>query len=394
MRLRGFINGQNWLSVGVLVLLVSAFSLPIFWHRIMTPTENDYGSHIEFTLQILKHEKPPTYTLAHPMVQVILGGVFWLTRGKLDLWVGMVLLMVLSNVFTAVILYFWLQGMTGQRKELLRVFIALTIPLAAPVLALAPLDGRYYFGYIDLANYHNPTIQLLKPFALLVFILATRIFARSSNPTWMVFASGLLVLLSALTKQNYILSLCPAIMAMMVVAYWQKWPLDWKLGIFGFLIPAIVILALQAYVTFLLPDANQGGFMFAPLAVESAYSDYLLPKFLLSILFPLVVFLFTIKPLAKDHEMQLAWISFLAGIAQVYLFAESGNRMLDGNFRWSAQITLFVLFAASFRFIYTRYTPAWRVKSLPDVMALLAYLPHLASGIVYYVHTLTSIHYG
>jgi hypothetical protein len=394
MNLKKFLQQQNWIAVLVLIILVSALSLPIFWQRIMTPTDNDYGSHIQFTQQILKKQLPPSHILAHPLVQLLVGGAFWLTRGRLGLWEGMIALMVLSNVVSALIVYFWLQAIPGKWKEVKRVFFALTIPFVAPILAMVPLDGRYYFGYIDQANYHNPTVQLLKPLALLVFILATRIFSQKSNSRWIKVAAVIMVFLSALAKQNYIISLLPALMLLMAIGWWQKWPMDWKLGLFGFFIPATLILAVQSYITFLIPNAEEGGFIFAPFVVESAFSHYLFWKFLLSIAFPLVVFFLTVKPLEKDHELQLAWFSFLAGIGQVYLFAESGDRMLHGNFRWSAQITLFVLFAVSVRFIAARLAAAGQVTLKQRLVAAIAYLPHLASGIVYYIYCLTSIHYG
>lgn len=387
-----FIYTRKWISILAVVVLVGAASLLIYWRRIMTPTENDYGSHIQFTLLMLQKEMPPSYTLAHPLLQVILGGAFWLTRGRLGIWEGMVILMALSNVCSALILYAWLGGTKRGVKEALRLFFAVTFPFVTSIPALAFLDGQYYFGYISLANYHNPTVQLLKPLAVLLFILALRVFDRQAHSRWNIPLAAALVIGSALVKQNYLICLIPALALLMAAGWRQKWRMDMRLGLLGFILPAALILAAQTYVTFLMPEADEGGFRFAPLAVESAFSGFLFWKFLLSVLFPLVVWLPSFRKVLMDREMQLAWLAFLVGVGQLYLFAESGERLLHGNFRWSAQITLFVLFAASIRFIFFRLDTQGSVKQ--RLGAFLAYLPHLAGGVVYYIYCLVSARYG
>ena len=52
----------------------------------------------------------------------------------------------------------------------------------------------------------------------------------------------------------------------------------------------------------------------------------------------------------KSHGLSLAWLSFFFGCAYAYLLAESGPRAMHGNFWWSAQVSLFVLFFESVRF--------------------------------------------
>ena len=70
--------------------------------------------------------------------------------------------------------------------------------------------------------------------------------------------------------------------------------------------------------------------------------------------------------------------------------AESGERELHANFRWSAQITLFLLFAASIRHFAHLLPADWKARA--GVWA--AYLAHLAGGIVYYVYCFTQAGYG
>ena len=50
------------------------------------------------------------------------------------------------------------------------------------------------------------------------------------------------------------------------------------------------------------------------------------------------------RRILREFSFQFAAISFFFGCGYVYLFAETGNEMFSGNFGWSAQIILFMLF--------------------------------------------------
>ncbi len=394
--MRALLKKHNIIFALVSVVIVAALSYPIFFQRLMNATDNDYIQHIQFAQLLLERNFTdiPGYVLAHPLIQILLGGLYWVSRSHIDLYHGMILLMVLSNALTALIIYAWLDGIQGKWKEVQRVFWAVTIPFIPPVFALVPLDGRYYFGYIGLANYHNPTVEFLKPFAILVFILAVRVFTHKQNPKWMSWAAAGLLIFSSLIKQNYTICIIPAMLLIGGIAWLGKKEMDWKLGIFGFLLPAVLVLALQDFLTFFLPGTEQDGIIFAPLVVERYFSDYLLWKFLLSIVFPLTIFIFTARQSLKDTEMQLAWAAFAAGVGQVYLFAEGGNRLLHGNFRWSAQISLFVLVVVSVRFLFSRLASLKQLNWKHYFFGLFSYFPHLTCGVLYYLYCYFSIHYS
>jgi hypothetical protein len=389
--MKSFLRHQNYLALAILVLLVIAASTPIYWQRIMTPVDGDYGTHILYTYQLLKQEYVPSHILSHPAVQAILGGLVWASRSHVQPEMGMVLLMVASNVLLALIVYFWLGG---SLKDWKRVFWSFTLPFLAPVMALAPLDGRYYYGYIGLANYHNPTIQLLRPIALLVFILALQVFRRPRNPGWMIASAAILVILSALVKPNYLLCVLPAMAVLGLILLLRRQPLDIRMGLLGFALPAAVVLAAQWYVTYAMPGADNSHIIFLPLVVERYFSNYLPWKFLLSILFPLTVLLLTARQVVRDRSLQLAWLSFVFGALQLYLLAESGDRLYDANFRWSAQITLLILIVACVRFVTVRLAAENKLGLWKKLIVYGAYGLQLAGGVVYYIYCLISIHYG
>jgi hypothetical protein len=389
--LRRWLTAQNWAAVAVLVVLVVAISAPIYYRRILVPpADTDYGAHIQWTQQMLAGEGISLEGLDHPLIQLSVGFLYWASRCRIGLWEGMVITLVAAQVATALIFYFWLKPTRGRLGEVGRVFWSASFTLLAPVILLAPLDGRFYYGYIGLASYHNPTVHFLRPFALLSFILVLRAFEiKRSSWGWIVLSAGVIIL-SAQAKPNYALSILPALVCMAVLWRLQRQSIDWRMLLAGAVLPGIAVLGLQSVLMFRSNGGEQAGIVFAPLLVESDFSGYLFWKFLLSIVFPLVILAGNFRSMLKQPAVLLAWIAFLGGAVQVYGFAESGTRELHGNFRWSAQITLFLLFAVSIRWMVQNLPAGWKQR-LP---AWAAYLAHVAAGIVYYVYCFIQAKYG
>jgi hypothetical protein len=77
----------------------------------------------------------------------------------------------------------------------------------------------------------------------------------------------------------------------------------------------------------------------------------MLLKFLLSILFPLLVYIFYFKAAIKTLYLNLAWAVFTFGAAYMYLLAEGGERLAHATFTWSAICALFILFIVSTAFL-------------------------------------------
>ncbi len=382
---------QNWAALTILLILVVAVSAPIYYRRILIPpADTDYGAHIEFTMQLVQRDRVTPHILSHPLLQLSVGFIYWASRNRIGLWESMIIVLVASQAVTAVIFYIWLGKLAGRFGEFWRVFWSLTLTLVAPVMLLAPLDGFFYYGYIGLASYHNPTVHLLRPLALWSFILVLRAFEEQKSTWGWVALSALLMIFSALAKQNYAMSILPALAALAVLRWLQKKPIDWRMLLGGAMLPGLVVLGGQAAVMYGAPEVDSSGIAFAPLLVESAFSDHLLWKFLLSALFPLTLLVVDFRRVIRAPALQLAWIAFLGGAAQTYLLAESGEREMHANFRWSAQITLFLLFAASIRH-FARALPAdWKVRAA----AWGTYLAHWVGGMVYYVYCFMQAGYG
>src|SRR5690606_10371708 len=103
--------------------------------------------------------------------------------------------------------------------------------------------------------YHNPTIVLLKPLALGLFLYAVGVFSAQGHfhtrGAWA--AAFVLTVLCGLAKPNYLIVLLPTLGLVTVYRLLKKQPVNWPL-LLSIALPAVVLLGLQF---FMLPRWTQ-----------------------------------------------------------------------------------------------------------------------------------------
>ena len=77
-----------------------------------------------------------------------------------------------------------------------------------------------------------------------------------------------------------------------------------------------------------------------------------------SMAFPIGVTLLWPRAALADPGMRVAWGGTVVGLLISYLLAEAGDRLYDGNFLWTGQMAVFVLFVAAAAFLTQRVTAA------------------------------------
>ena len=219
-------KSRRWLKtllpILLLAALTAAISAPVYYLRLREPTTDDYDAHVVFTLRLLKRDLPPTFILGHPVLELMLGFLYWAGRGHVDIFSGAAFIQVAAQVAAALVLYFWIGRIPGKFGTAQRVFWSVSLTLVAPIMLLWLIDKQFYFGYIGLASYHNPTVHLLRPFALLGFIFAARAFRVPRSPVWMVLLSAGVTLGGMLIKPNYGIALLPACAILAVWFLWKR----------------------------------------------------------------------------------------------------------------------------------------------------------------------------
>jgi len=301
-------------------------------------------------------------------------------------------LLSLCIILTAILLFIC------AHKKIVNKYLLIFFPVLSltvqPFFILYLLDKHSYFGYIGTNVYHNPTMLLLKPFIVSVFLIAAFIFIdnRSSNPTWVKFILPVFVLLSALAKPSFLIVFVPGLSIYLISQYLCGKKFDWKLLIIALILPTALTLGWQYWTTY---SENQiqglykgeSSIAFAPLTLVRLWSKYLLAKFFLSIAFPIALLLTFWNSVKIDHYVVLSWLIFIVGVSQYYLLIEQGPRAAQGNFAWGAQVGAFLLFATSVRHFLSKSTKDNFISKCKFIRwsfcaALLAM--HLLAGGVFY----------
>lgn len=308
-----------------------------------------------------------------------------------------------ANIITGITIYI---ALTTWFKEYIPQgvlgFLSLCLMLITPII----LWTQYWpamIGYIHPTIYHNPTQNILKVFVIPISLIAL----RSINPKpyksqqeriALIVLSIVLIVLMSLSKPNYTIILLPTLGLYGLYRLANKQALDWGLLIFGIGLPAVGVLGAQFLGTYTSDESVIAlGFM-------NVIKLYITPprivlQYLLSIAFPLVVYLFHRKSASQDTYLNFSWIAFLIGSFYLYFIHETGIREQHGNFFWSAYIGLFVLMFATVAFLLKEYRPfieeLRRNKNvqLPSALkwVLLVFVLHIASAVRYYMMFITRL---
>lgn len=302
------------------------------------------------------------------------------------------IVVVAACLFTAWVL--WKRNLNELTRKGFRNASLISMIITTVVMFVSPIffftfPGNLYLGYFAPNPSHNPTLILLKPFALIWFYILGDYFFKKANLKIMM-VTIVTVILATAAKPSFTLTILPAI-ALLMLFYIKKWrEINWRLliGVVG--IPAVIMLGLQYLVTY---SAGAGEkIIFAPFATLLVYSRDLpmvIVKIIMSIAFPLYVTIHYYKTSAREITFRLAWLNFLVGAALAVFFAES-TRLTQGNFLWSPYVGVFILFAitvsAYLPDLFTRIkekTIMWK-DTIPAFLLLL----HLFCGIFYFVKVL------
>jgi hypothetical protein len=274
-------------------------------------------------------------------------------------------------------------GIGTRPSPLAAAAMALPLCLVAPVYLLTRERRQRYFGYVYPNTFHSPTMILLRPFALGLFVACAAVLSDRRAPAALLAA---LTLACGLTKPNYLICLVPALVLLAIADRRAGAGSRGRALILYVLVPGVALLALQAWFTLATDRMRPSELAWAPLAVIRSYvpdsGPLIAAKLALSILFPLSVLLAFPGELRREAELRLAWLAFAIGVVYSYGFAELGPRLGEGNFLWCGQVTLFVLFVASARTLLGRAAVGPR-DALRISACAVVYLAQLASGLAY-----------
>lgn len=390
------ISGGELIVIVIITTVTLLLAVPLTTHMIWGRAF-DYPFHIRFVEQALMGERE---FLPHPLFQFSVIGI----NAVVPTWSleqAAFALMIPVMLLTTWILYLgYLRPMLlrvdaasafGGQARWTVTMIILAVTSLLILLWIAPINlftwhrQNLYLGYFVPNIYHNPTLTLLKPIALLHFLFVVDLF--NSERRWRsssaIVAAMVLMILGLLSKPNYAMSVIPAALIFAAWAFFRREPLRWRALLLGVIFPAVLIMPFQLFV--LNGTAvSGGGFAIMPFEYFSFWKvdDNLLARLILSVLFPLALYVLYFKQARQSVGFNLAWLMFLVSLPYAYLLVEPA-RIGEGNFLWGAHLATTLLFVVALAF-YVRQIYAGGNKLNSDwrsIICMVILTLHLISGI-------------
>ena len=373
----------NYLSYAALILISVVMFTPLISK--MSALGYDYVAHLSWANEI---EQTGKIILPHPLYHIL--AIIARNLFSTNFTNASTIVVVASIAFLA-ILNFKILSKHSSRK--VAVLFAVSLLLITPLQLYYFLDSHLYFGYVGITLYHSPTMLLLKPLSLIAFCyLLKSADCESRNRLLDGAILALALLLSGISKPSFLMIILPAFLTFLFVTRKLKPMLKDPYIYCAFLIPVITVLTLQFFQTYFFQDLSkatgntESNITILPFETMSYYSNYLLPKFFLSIAFPLMVFSCYAKHALQSNSFIFSGICFVMGAILQYFFAESGYRLYAGNFWWSGQIGSYLLFLFSVVFLLQNFSALTitKIDKIKYSMCLLLFFAHTAFGVFYF----------
>jgi hypothetical protein len=258
---------------------------------------------------------------------------------------------------------------------------ALALMLVTPITVYSWQRHDLYWGYIGINVYHSPTMFLLKPLALWTWLRLADLVEGRPHGWREVTGLALGVALSTLAKPSYTIALLPGLAGF---AAWERRRELLPALAVGVALPATAILLWQFRFTY---SAEASGIQWAPFRVMGGSPLGVAGRLAFSVAFPAAFAVLYWKQARGRATLRLAWLVFAAGAALSYLVAEKGPRAAHGNFLWSGQAALFLLFVASALVLLeeARRQPKLNARL---AVCLTVFGLHLVSGVLFLLHPL------
>jgi len=356
-------------KLGLFALVTGIFTIGFAGFARVHPA-SDINTHISYADQI---GSPADLTSPHFLFQLLLKVVH---EAGVDYSTAAVWLLGLCYGAMAVLIAREIERRGGMLTTRRAYLLVPGLLVASHVFLLTVLRPNLYYGYFVPIAYHNPTQQLNKLFTLAIYFLYCAHFLENPRPASSRAAGiGSLCVLSALAKPSFLVAFVPTAGLQAIRDLFRRRYRHVVLFAFAIVLPCAAVLLWQVRVAY--GSSPQAGLAFAPFAVFSFEETlYKLPA---SLAFPLVAGAGALATGQADARLRFVWLFTLIAMFATLFLAESGARLMDGNFAWTGQTAVFLAYVESaIVLLVAPIDRRWRRA------AWSVFLVHVACGIVWF----------
>jgi len=342
----------NFLNLS-LVFIVSYF---MYYFQATEQMASDTHGHLGIIGQYINGD----YFIPHPMWHL---GVYYLSELlSIDLHYGAGVFTALLVTLYAIIIYKIAQNLDGEEGNEPKWFLVASISLLIGPFFLMDFNPHIYIGQGSPSVWHNVTLIMVQPFALLSVFFTVKFFKTEKSGFFLL--AILITFLSIFAKPSYILIFLPALTIFVLLErYFDKRQL---LFTFFAIFTSVAALAYQFMNQF--SGEGNDSVIFDFLGVWSLYSPNIAVSILLALGLPLLITVSNYQSAKENGYIKFSWLLVLFSMILFACFAESGRHYSDGNFGWSWNISLSLIYIFTIIEYFKQY----------DVMSPLIRYPILA----------------
>jgi hypothetical protein len=199
-------------------------------------------------------------------------------------------------------------------------------------------NPHIYIGQGSPSVWHNVTLATVQPLSLLSVFFTVKYF-NTEKSNFFILAI-LVTIISIFAKPSYILVFLPAITIFVLMErYFDKRQL---LFAFTAIFFSVAVLGYQFLNTY--SGEGNDSVIFDFLGVWSLYSPNIAVSILLALGLPFLITAFNYQSAKKNDYIKFSWLLVLFSMILFACFAESGRHYSDGNFGWSWNISLSLIY--------------------------------------------------
>ena len=281
------------------------------------------------------------------------------------------IVVTIAQCFTAHALYSLLnilqaQSGNSRRMRVLNAVLAYLLLWVGPMSFFTRGITLQMESALLFANtYHSPTMLVMRPLSIYLFILLIRSPEKWSNRV-IAYIGGiaLLLLVGAHAKPSFIMVIVPAYIMLLCIQYLRDKQVNKIQLIVAATLIITMILALGWQYLAIYGDtgSNLAAKTGSGIKIE-IFGLYrilrvapltILIEWFVSLIFPISVYLLYFKRAWRDNILNFSWIALAGAIAMIVIFIEV-TRADDGNFGWATRITTLIVYTTSIGFILRQH---------------------------------------
>ena len=259
---------------------------------------------------------------------------------NVNLATGAVVFSAFLITIYAVMIYQIAKNIDDSEENEVIWYLTTIVALAIGPFFWPEFYSRIYMGAGSPSVWHNVTLLIVKPFALMSVFLTIKFFL-TKRTVFFVWAI-LVTVISIFAKPNYIIVFLPSLLAYIILKrYFDKRQLVFALTVVALSVASLAYQYINQYGS---GSSDSSAIVFDFLGVWSIYTPSVYVSITMALGLPFLISLFNYSSVKKNEYIKFTWLLVIFSTILFACFAESGERYADGNFSWSWMISLSLIY--------------------------------------------------